>query len=73
MLIDCDGCAARGPACSDCLVTALLDAPAQLAGLTAAELRAIEVFGRAGFDVEVLPAPRRPAVRHRPARRRRVA
>lgn len=27
MLIDCDACAARGPACGDCVVTVLLGAP----------------------------------------------
>jgi hypothetical protein len=27
MLIDCDTCAARGPACGDCVVTVLLGAP----------------------------------------------
>ncbi|MFC0504424.1 hypothetical protein [Micromonospora costi] len=73
MLIDCDRCAVRGAGCSGCLVTALLDDGSPAADLGAAEHRAIEVFIRAGFDVEVLPAPRRPAVRPRTARRRRVA
>jgi hypothetical protein len=27
MMIDCDACAARGPACGDCVVTVLLGAP----------------------------------------------
>jgi hypothetical protein len=27
MMIDCDSCAARGPACGDCVVTVLLGAP----------------------------------------------
>ena len=27
MLIDCDACAARGPACDDCVITVLLGAP----------------------------------------------
>ncbi|MDQ6650135.1 MAG: hypothetical protein M3Z02_08475 [Actinomycetota bacterium] len=27
MLIDCDTCAVRGPACGDCVVTVLLGAP----------------------------------------------
>lgn len=62
MLIDCDSCAVRGAACQGCLVTALFDAPAGVDGLDADELRAIEVFARAGFDVEVVsqqPAPLR--------------
>lgn len=71
MLIDCDTCGNRGAGCSGCLVTALLDSDP--ADLGPAEHRAIEVFARAGFEVEVLPpapvavpAPRRPG-------RRRVA
>jgi len=57
MLIDCDRCAVRGAACSGCLVSALLDPPPAEAGLTAEEHRAIEVFTRAGFDVQVLTGP----------------
>ncbi|MER7890906.1 hypothetical protein AB0C04_07940 [Micromonospora sp. NPDC048909] len=70
MLIDCDRCEIRGAGCSGCLVTALLDDRSPAADLDAAERRAIEVFARAGFEVEVLPTPRRPAARPRPARRR---
>ncbi|MFC3500513.1 hypothetical protein ACFOOK_05965 [Micromonospora krabiensis] len=73
MLIDCDRCAVRGAGCSGCLVTALLDDRSPGSDLGPAEHRAIEVFARAGFDVEVLPAPRRPADRPRPSRRHRVA
>ncbi|NBE83823.1 hypothetical protein [Micromonospora rubida] len=71
MLIDCDRCAIRGAGCSGCLVTALFDADGPGGELGAAEQRAIEVFARAGFDVEVLPpaVPAR-APRARPARRR---
>ncbi|MCW3842389.1 hypothetical protein ONA70_20015 [Micromonospora yasonensis] len=72
MLIDCDTCGVRGAGCSGCLVTALLDTDSPAAALGPAEHRAIEVFARAGFEVEVLPPPSaRPA--RRPARRRRVA
>ncbi len=71
MLIDCDTCGIRGAGCSGCLVTALLDAGSPAAGLGPAEQRAIEVFTRAGFEVEVLPPPTgRPARR---STRRRVA
>jgi hypothetical protein len=70
MLIDCDTSGIRGAGCSGCLVTALLDTGAAAADLGPAEHRAIEVFARAGFEVQVLAAP--PAPR-RPARRRRVA
>ncbi|WP_016817003.1 hypothetical protein [Salinispora arenicola] len=68
MLVDCDGCVGRANGCSGCLVTALLD---EHAGFGAAEARAIEVFARAGFDVQVLPEPRHQV--RRPDRRRRVA
>ncbi|MEH1101251.1 hypothetical protein [Micromonospora sp. CPCC 205561] len=70
MLIDCAGCGIRGSGCSDCLVTALLDDSSPTARLGGPEARAIEVFARAGFEVEVLPDPRpvrRPARRHRAA------
>lgn len=74
MLIDCDTCGNRGAGCSGCLVTALLDSgPADLGP---AEHRAIEVFARAGFEVDVLPpAPAEvPApMPRRPSRGRRVA
>jgi hypothetical protein len=79
MLIDCGTCTMRGPACSDCLVSALFDMPDEVGQLGAEEHRAIEVLARAGFEVEVLPAPtplavpRRPPGQSRPARRRRVA
>ncbi|RKN50849.1 hypothetical protein [Micromonospora endolithica] len=72
MLIDCDRCGIRGDGCSGCLVTALFDADSATAGLGDAEARAIEVFARAGFDVEVLPAPRPPA-RRADRRRHRAA
>ncbi|MFD2763275.1 hypothetical protein [Micromonospora eburnea] len=71
MLIDCDTCGIRGAGCSGCLVTALLDVDSPVARLDAAEHRAIEVFARAGFAVEVLaPAP---AARPRRTRRGRAA
>lgn len=60
MLIGCDGCAVRGEGCGGCLVTALFDDASPAAGLDATEAHAVEVFARAGFDVQVLSAPRRP-------------
>ncbi|MET7669940.1 hypothetical protein [Micromonospora luteifusca] len=66
MLIDCGGCARRDDGCSDCLVSALFDETSPAAGLVAAEVQAIEVLARAGFDVEVLAAPGRHSdARHR--------
>lgn len=32
MIIDCDGCRARGPACADCVITVLLAPPHATAG-----------------------------------------
>jgi hypothetical protein len=58
MLIDCDSCAVRGAACKGCLVSALFEAPPEVERLTGDERRAIEVFARAGFEVEVLNDPR---------------
>ncbi|WP_018251747.1 hypothetical protein [Salinispora mooreana] len=68
MLIDCGGCAGRAGGCSGCLVTALLEEPVEFG---TAEARAIEVFARAGFDVQVLPESRPPV--RRPGRRHRAA
>ncbi|MEU8425470.1 hypothetical protein AB0C15_31810 [Micromonospora sp. NPDC048835] len=70
MLIDCDGCAKRADGCSGCPLTALFDETSPVAGLVAAEVEAIEVFARAGFDVEVLAAPARPEAARRRATRR---
>ncbi|MEV1158357.1 hypothetical protein AB0J27_23460 [Micromonospora chokoriensis] len=70
MLIDCDGCARRGDDCSGCLLAALFDEKSPAAGLVAAEVEAIEVLARAGFDVEVLAAPARPEAARRRATRR---
>ena len=49
MNIDCDGCAARGPACGDCVVTVLLGAPPEGVELDEAERRAIEVLAEGGL------------------------
>lgn len=57
MFIDCTRCPVRGTACTDCLVTALFEVPPEHGTLGPEEHRAIEVFARAGFDVEVLDGP----------------
>ena len=57
MLIDCDRCAVRGASCSGCVVNALFDTPDALTDLTPAELRAIELFELAGFDVRAARGP----------------
>ena len=53
MLIDCVGCAARGPACDDCVVSALLGAPEQgapeMAPLADDERAALGVMAEGGL------------------------
>jgi hypothetical protein len=49
MLIDCDSCTVRGPACGDCVVTALLGAPPAGAELDSAERKAIGVLADSGL------------------------
>ena len=44
------------------LVSALIDTPDEIADLMPAELRAIEAFELAGFDVELLETPEPPVV-----------
>lgn len=46
--IDCDRCVARGHACSECVVSALLDAPAAI-DLTLDERQAIANLAAAGL------------------------
>jgi hypothetical protein len=57
MLIDCDTCAVRGPACADCVITVLLGAPPTVTGgspeaaldLDGAERAAIAVLAGSGL------------------------
>ncbi|MDG4765168.1 hypothetical protein O7632_13835 [Solwaraspora sp. WMMD406] len=75
MLIDCDTCTVRGAACGGCLVNALIEAPRAVARLDSEERHAVEVFARAGFEVEVLDEPVGPIRRRsrRPRSRRQAA
>ena len=62
MLIDCDTCAVRGPACGDCVVTVLLGAPPAVSGdgmeLDGAEQAALAVLAGSGLvpPLRLLPA-----------------
>jgi hypothetical protein len=47
VIIDCDTCAVRGPACGDCVVTALLGAPP--AEFDEGESTALEVLAESGL------------------------
>ena len=65
MIIDCGRCEARperADACDGCLVKALTETPDEILELTPGEMRAIEVFELAGFDVELLETPAPPVV-----------
>lgn len=51
MIIDCDSCAVRGPACSDCVVTFVLGPPDWLVGdgLAGEEAAALAVLADSGL------------------------
>jgi hypothetical protein len=49
MLIDCDTCVVRGPACGDCVISVLLGAPPAGVDLDDAERRALAVLAGAGM------------------------
>jgi hypothetical protein len=51
VIIDCDSCAARGPACADCVVTVLLSAPDVGAGGSAGRRPQLEEEERAALGV----------------------
>lgn len=48
MLIDCGSCSARPAACADCVVTALLDSPAD-GRLTDTEVAAVDALAASGL------------------------
>jgi hypothetical protein len=50
----------RAGDCRGCMIGALLDTPDGIGDLTPGELRAIETFELAGFDVELLETPAPP-------------
>lgn len=49
MLIDCDGCAVRGPGCPDCVISVLLGAPPQEVELDEVECQALAVLADGGL------------------------
>ena len=73
MIIDCGRCVERTDECTGCLISVLDQTPDGIADLTAAELRAIETFELAGFEVELLETPPAPVVVPMFPRRRHVA
>jgi hypothetical protein len=49
VVIDCEGCTAKGPACGDCVVTVLLGAPPDGVHLDETERRALAVLADGGL------------------------
>lgn len=49
LTIDCDTCAVRGPACSDCVVTVLLGLEPGPVDLIAEEVVAVDLLARYGL------------------------
>jgi hypothetical protein len=65
MLIDCENCAARGPACGGCVVSVMLGAPPEGVELDEAERKALRALADAGVVPHLRLVPRDP--RHRAA------
>jgi hypothetical protein len=67
MLIECDTCAVRGPACADCVVSVLLGAPTAGSGdgaaLDGAEQAAIAVLAGSGLIPPLRLLPLTPVAR----------
>lgn len=61
MIVDCDSCAARGPACGDCVVTSLLGLPSwwSTEGVEGEEAAALAVLADSGLvpPLRLVPVP----------------
>ncbi|MDN5760810.1 MAG: hypothetical protein L0H41_00630 [Microlunatus sp.] len=59
--VDCDTCAVRGPACSDCVVAVLLGAPPQGIALDLEDRQALAALADAGLvpPLRLVPGARR--------------
>jgi hypothetical protein len=75
MLIDCDGCAVRGPGCPDCVVTVLLGATPHRVELDEVERQALAVLADGGLvpPLRLVTAKPPEALQPPPKRRRRPA
>lgn len=49
MIVDCDDCVARGPACDDCVVSVLLAGPAEEIEIAEPERTALAVLAGEGL------------------------
>lgn len=63
MLIDCENCAVRGPACGGCVVSVMLGAPPEGVELDEAERAALRVLADAGVVPHLRLVPRDPSSR----------
>ena len=60
MLIDCDTCAVRGPACGDCVVSVLLGAPPGGVEVDEADRQALATLAEGGLVPHLRLVPRWP-------------
>ena len=67
MVIDCENCAVRGPACGGCVVSVMLGAPPEGVELNEAERRALSVLADAGVVPHLRLVPRDPPAAQRAA------
>ena len=58
--VDCDRCLARGPACDDCVITALLGAPVKGVDLNPDEQAALSALADSGLvpPLRLIPGAR---------------
>ena len=61
--VDCDTCTARGPACTDCVVTVLLGIPGPRVDLDTDEQRALSALAGSGLVPPLRLVPRAVPVR----------
>ena len=47
--VDCDSCVARGPACSDCVISVLIGSPGETVDLDAGEQAALAALADSGL------------------------
>ena len=75
MIVDCDTCVARGPACGDCVVTSLLGPPDWWAteGVPGEEAAALAVLADSGLVPPLRLRPARPPGERRARSGRRLS
>ena len=65
--VDCDSCSARGPACTDCVVTVLLGLPGPRVDLNDDEQQALSALAGSGLVPPLRLVPRSRPVRSVPS------